>query len=474
MVIIMRITNSAQNRVLTEKIYAKYGLNDEIFYKSYANKIYLEINNLIDTSTRFIFFIGAGNNGKLALEVAKSFATIHNVVIVLINNSNLSAEYYQSKLISIITVHDLNSFTVGSSDVFFDGLFGNGVKLDLPKIYLDVIEYINNFNNLVISLKMPSGLPADITSINPSTKVVIADYTIIIEIANESLFALNAKKIRGEFILIEKFPELTHTIRYRTDLERQPVFRLENEHKYTNGVCVVVGGDTFLGASILALQSAFRTNNQMTVYFGNEHFFNAIIMKQPEIITYNKYLFHNYSLTYPVKSISLGTGSNLSSDFSDIIDSIAQNKNKFPVVLDGVAISKAYIAMTNKKIIITPHHQEFAKLLEISIDKLEKNRVAIAKDFANVHQIILVLKSSQTIVTNGTDVWFNTFGNPQMASPGVGDVLTGMIVASISGTQTDKQLFEEICYQVMYHSRICDELYKDKKFVSATTITRNI
>ena len=48
-------------------------------------------------------------------------------------------------------------------------------------------------------------------------------------------------------------------------------------------------------------------------------------------------------------------------------------------------------------------------------------------EFAKRHGIVLVLKGSQTLVTDGDSEFVNSTGNPGMATGGSGDVLTGVI-----------------------------------------------
>jgi NAD(P)H-hydrate epimerase len=50
-------------------------------------------------------------------------------------------------------------------------------------------------------------------------------------------------------------------------------------------------------------------------------------------------------------------------------------------------------------------------------------------DYARRHQLIVVLKGHQTVVTDGQRVFINPSGNPGMATGGTGDVLTGLTAA---------------------------------------------
>ena len=78
-------------------------------------------------------------------------------------------------------------------------------------------------------------------------------------------------------------------------------------------------------------------------------------------------------------------------------------------------------------IVLTPHLKEFSRLTNLSIEEIEKNKIEIAKSFSKENHVILLLKGSTTIVTNGIDVYLINYGTPGMATSGSGDVLSGIL-----------------------------------------------
>ncbi len=74
--------------------------------------------------------------------------------------------------------------------------------------------------------------------------------------------------------------------------------------------------------------------------------------------------------------------------------------------------------------VLTPHPGEFRRLLGGADCDRE-----MAIEFARRHDVVLVLKGHQTLVTDGERAYGNTTGNPGMATGGTGDVLTGVIAA---------------------------------------------
>jgi NAD(P)H-hydrate epimerase len=83
-----------------------------------------------------------------------------------------------------------------------------------------------------------------------------------------------------------------------------------------------------------------------------------------------------------------------------------------------------------RALIITPHPGEMARLLGVTTEEVQTNRLEVARDFAVTRQAYVVLKGHRTLIaTPDEKVFINTTGNAGMATGGTGDVLTGMIAA---------------------------------------------
>ena len=85
-----------------------------------------------------------------------------------------------------------------------------------------------------------------------------------------------------------------------------------------------------------------------------------------------------------------------------------------------------------ERAIFTPHPGEMARLIDKSIEYVEKNRIDVAKQFAKENEVIVLLKGYNTIITDGEYVYINSTGNSKMASGGMGDCLTGIISAILA------------------------------------------
>jgi hydroxyethylthiazole kinase-like uncharacterized protein yjeF len=80
--------------------------------------------------------------------------------------------------------------------------------------------------------------------------------------------------------------------------------------------------------------------------------------------------------------------------------------------------------------LITPHPGEAARLLGETPAAVQAERPAALRRLQRLTGACVVLKGAQTLVGGAEDeVWRNETGNPGMASPGMGDVLAGLIAA---------------------------------------------
>lgn len=105
-------------------------------------------------------------------------------------------------------------------------------------------------------------------------------------------------------------------------------------------------------------------------------------------------------------------------------------KAECPVVVDadGINVLRAHRDLLRGRkspTILTPHDGEFARLGGV----MGEDRMAAAAALADDLGCVVLLKGHETCVTDGTDGYINSTGNPGMAVGGSGDVLAGVITA---------------------------------------------
>jgi hydroxyethylthiazole kinase-like uncharacterized protein yjeF len=111
-----------------------------------------------------------------------------------------------------------------------------------------------------------------------------------------------------------------------------------------------------------------------------------------------------------------------------------------PAVLDADALNMlasdaAAIAGAAGPVVLTPHPGEASRLLGISIQQIEADRLAAARALAAKTRAVVVLKGARTIVCDGRGdlhCSINPTGGPALATGGTGDVLAGTIGALLA------------------------------------------
>lgn len=146
----------------------------------------------------------------------------------------------------------------------------------------------------------------------------------------------------------------------------------------------------------------------------------------------NDWYFTGAAITSKYKAVGIGPGigteTKTIAGFKELLKRIT-----VPLVVDadGLNIIAQYPELLNlipKNTVITPHPGEFDRLFGDSVSSY--HRFDIAMSMAKKFNIIIVLKGAfSQIFSPSGEVFFNSTGNPGMATAGSGDVLTGLITS---------------------------------------------
>ena len=133
------------------------------------------------------------------------------------------------------------------------------------------------------------------------------------------------------------------------------------------------------------------------------------------------------------------------------------------MVLDADALNiisenKTWLSFLPERTIITPHPKEFECLFGKTDNSAQ--RIELQREMSVKHNIIIVLKGANTSITfpNGS-CFFNSTGNPGMATAGSGDVLTGIILSLLAQRYTPE---EAAIISVFMHGRAGDKAAAEK------------
>lgn len=399
---------------------------------------------------RLLVCCGNGNNGGDGLAVARIMAQQgYNVEVWLLTKpEDLSPDALTSyqRLDKQLHIHWLYEAlpTLTANDVVIDALFGSGLNRPLSGLAADVVRHINSNNAAtVISIDMPSGLFGEDNSTNSRTTIVKARYTLSLELPKLSFLFPENEELVGEMVLIpiglhpQAIHETPSSYHYLTLHDVRPLLPKRNHfaHKGSCGHCLLVAGAYGMtGAAILAARACYRSGVGLLTVHTPANSVPILQTAIPEAIL-SVDANSSYHTTIPqgrYTAVAIGPGLGTHPQTAELLFNLLE-QSEIPVVVDADALN--LLAAHPDKLellppfsILTPHPKEFERLAGTWSNDFE--RLQLLQRFAKKHHVIVVLKGAYTTIAlpSGT-LWFNSTGNPGMATAGSGDVLTGIILA---------------------------------------------
>ncbi|WP_299032991.1 NAD(P)H-hydrate dehydratase [uncultured Anaerococcus sp.] len=232
----------------------------------------------------------------------------------------------------------------------------------------------------------------------------------------------------------------SENIKIPTEFKKILPIRKKSSHKGNYGRVAILGGSSGMaGSCYLSSLSTLRVGAGLVYLLVPKSISEILQIKSIEQIIntidsynlkYNENIFNQILGHLADKDVlAIGPGMGKDPSLNKLIGKLLNIfEGKIIIDADGLnAIAKDKSILHKENIILTPHLKEFSRLTGLSIQDINRDRVMLAKDFAKKYKLILVLKSENTIVTDGEKLYVNKLGNPGMATAGSGDVLTGVI-----------------------------------------------
>lgn len=225
--------------------------------------------------------------------------------------------------------------------------------------------------------------------------------------------------------------------------------RRSDAHKYDFGHVLVIGGSVGMsGAVVLASSAALRSGCGMVSSAVPHDIVDILENNVVEAITVplasDGGMLHssalsdvdNYIEKRKVDVIAIGCGMRCNEATSFILKQLVKY-SICPLVIDAdglnaIALDNSILNKVKTPVVLTPHLGEFARLTGQSIEYIKKNTKKLAKEYALMYNVCLVVKGQHTFVTDGDSSFENFTGNSGMATAGSGDVLTGIISGLIA------------------------------------------
>ncbi len=465
----MKIVTIDEIKIIEQKAMEEYEIPSIILMENAGNEVAHQIETIMGNlhNKKISIFAGKGNNGGDGYVVARH---LHNrgakVKVFLIGSESIVIgdaltnlqiiSHMGIDVIEVVNDGDWDKVKIAMTftDCVVDALVGTGFRDQLIGTMAQVVGSINNTKKMVIAIDIPSGVDADTGQV--SGIAVKAQHTITFSLPKQGLLLYPGASYAGNVTVADigipkalltneniKQNMITSAIVKKILVAREP-----NAHKGSCGkVLVVAGSKGLTGAAFLTASAALRSGAGLVTLGIAESLHDIMEAKLTEVMTCP--LSEVASGTLGQGSISeikerakqsdvvaIGPGLGRHEDTMTAVRHMIQ-KIERPLVLDADALYALIdhtdiLAEANAVPILTPHAGEMARLVGLTSEEVNQDRVYIARQTAMEWSSIVILKGARTVVAfPDGEVYININGNAGMATGGTGDVLTGVIATLI-------------------------------------------
>ena len=313
-----------------------------------------------------------------------------------------------------------------------DGLFGIGLARDLEGLAAQVVTKINATQLSVVAIDVPSGLCADHGTVRGAAIKALRTITFF---SHKPGLLMRAGKDYAGLVTVADLGHADLVAGHGGEvvggpIGLEPLRRTADSHKGSYGILAVAGGaEGMTGALYLATRSAVAHGAGKVFAVPLDDNNPGLDLGCPEVM-WRQTL--PPSVTGIVFGVGAGTGPTAQAMFKQIVNC------NVPCVIDADGLNllaanqdlgKELVACPQPRI-LTPHPTEAARLLGVTTQDVQADRVGHAQHLARNLASVVVLKGSGTVIADPSGRWgIVDAGNPGLAQAGSGDVLAGVIGA---------------------------------------------
>lgn len=466
----MEIVTAAQMRELDQTTIKQYHLPGSVLMENAGLRVVEWIWLLLGGWTagqRVLVFVGKGNNGGDGLVVARHLLNAGVEVKVFClgrladfkgeARSNLLAyQQMEGRLYWVQEERDIQRVQVAMlyADLVVDALYGTGLRGAVTGLGAKLIETINATRRPVVAIDIPSGLDSDNGMV--CGPCIQAGSTVTFCRPKWGLLGYPGSRYTGKLVVADiSIPEAlvrqqtltSHLLTYQWARQVFPR-RSADAHKGAFGHVLVLGGSTGMaGAVALAARAALRSGAGL-VTMGLPRSLVAQVSGTAEAMTMplpeagegilGQEALNIVQAALPQYSaLVLGPGLGRQPATIAMVRELLPRVT-VPLVIDADALNALagqadLLAQLPASLVITPHPGEMARLLGVTVNTIQQNRLKVATEAAQRWRSVIVLKGAGTVVADPQGrVGLNLTGNPGMATGGAGDVLAGVIAALLA------------------------------------------
>lgn len=391
-------------------------------------------------------FCGAGNNGGdgyvLAMNAQERGLDVSIWQVGDTENMKPDAKFaMQACQHAKIAINRFDeNINLHHTDVIVDAICGIGVHENLRDEMVAVIKKMERSALPIFAIDVPTGINADTGEILGTALHANATMTFIglklglltgNGIAHTGELICNDLQLPSEiFSSIEPIVEKINLNAYSTYLKP----RARDWHKGLSGHVLVVGGELgYSGAPRMAAEAALRVGAGLVSVATRPENAPMLNIACPEIMCHGVSTSADLMpLIEKADVIIFGPGMGQSDWAKNIWELVSQQRCPLVVDADGLNLL-AQNTLVNDNWVLTPHPGEAARLLDITVHDIQKDRLTAVKKINIKYGGVCVLKGAGSLIVAPNSLpSLCDKGNPGMASAGMGDVLSGVIAGLIA------------------------------------------
>ncbi len=403
------------------------------------------IQDTYPIARRMLVICGAGNNAGDGYVVARLAikAGLDVTVVSMIEGKRLKGDAYTAW-------HDWHSLgrqavpfsaeLLLHTDVVVDAMLGTGLQRDVEGKWAELITAVNDDTVPVVSMDIPSGLCPDTGRV--AGAAIRADATVTFIGLKKGMFTHLGVDHCGEL----KFDDLQipHKVYEHVPPQAQllewPLLkyylrpRAASSHKHQCGHVVIMGGDLGMpGAVRMAAEAALRAGAGLVTVVSHAEHAPIILSGRPEIMLCPSEDGHvSADVMASADALVVGPGMT-DSQWSQHLLSAALESH-VPKVVDAGALRMLSIEDGPRSDwILTPHPGEAAALLGEASEVIQASRFSSTELIQSSFGGLVILKGAGSLLCSEDGmIQLCPYGNPGMASAGMGDVLSGVLASLLA------------------------------------------
>jgi hydroxyethylthiazole kinase-like uncharacterized protein yjeF len=455
----MKVAKVDEMKDLDRRATEEFGISQDLLMENAGQAVYfVMLQEFGIKNNKFVVFCGGGNNGGDGLVVARKIYSDGGEVKVFLLDDGTKFRGTAKRNFEIISRMPIEISRVGSidsviaelldSDAIVDAIFGTGLVRKVSGIYKDVIQLINESQETVFSVDIPSGINGDTGEV--MGVAVEADYTVTFGLPKPGNMLYPGYEHCGKLYVshISFPPDLYNSDSIKVAINNPVELpeRARDTHKGSYGKALFIAGSSnYLGAPYFSALSFLKAGGGLSYLATPKSISPFLASKGSEIVFLPQEETPSGSIALEDKDellefsqivdiVVLGPGLSLAKETQELVRELTPNINK-PLLIDGdgiTAIAEDLGRIKSRKAptILTPHLGEMSRITKMEISEINRNKIDVLQRTARELNAIIILKGAHSLIgCPGETVFINVSGNSGMATAGSGDALTGTIAA---------------------------------------------